>query len=224
MCDFKSLSACELFTDLKHEEIEYILERTQSYVKHYEKGDIIISEGDKTEYFNVVISGSAMIYQNDDSGNAYINLKLERSEYFSQTYATTGRASFVSIIALQKSEILFINYQKVLKNFGSTVFQKFISNIITCISNRNYQLNIKIAILNSKSIKVRIYKFLSQYMDDEIDCYFEVPLNKQQMAEYLAVNRSALSKELGNLKRSKKLDFDGNNYKILDHNYFKELL
>ena len=117
------------------------------------------------------------------------------------------------VISLTDSSIVWIEYKSLSK---SLYYQKILNNLLNIISTKNLILNKKLQILSKRTTREKILEYLAtQKKLLSIDSNFEINLNRNEMADYLALDRSNLSRELGKLKKEGVIDFKKNKFKLL---------
>lgn len=117
------------------------------------------------------------------------------------------------VISLTDSSIVWIEYKSLSK---SLYYQKILNNLLNIISTKNLILNKKLQILSKRTTREKILEYLSnQKKALSLDSNFEINLNRNEMADYLALDRSNLSRELGKLKKEGIIDFKKNKFKLL---------
>ena len=201
MNNFEIIKACPIFKDFTIDEIIEVFSVISYYEKEYKKNDIIIAENTKIEYFGIITDGRITVSNFDYFGNRNILNVFEKGD------------SFAEIISLTNSSIIWIEYKSLSK---SQYYQKIINNLLTIISTKNLILNKKLHILSKRTTREKILEYLSiQKKLLSKDNNFEINLNRNEMADYLALDRSNLSRELGKLKKEGIIDFEKNKFKLL---------
>lgn len=208
----KNLTKIALMQGLNEQEISLILNCLQAKIKKYEKGETIFQEGEKIEEIGIIFSGTVTVQRNDYWGNRSIVALLGEMDVFGETFACLNQASDVQVIAEEASEILFLQVNRVLTTCSSSCqfHNRLIRNLLEICARKNYQMNVKVDILSQKTTREKLLTFLSRqaiYLGKQ---QFEIPFNRQQLADYLSVDRSAMTVELGKLKREGIIDFQKN--------------
>lgn len=208
----KNLTKIALMQGLNEQEISLILNCLQAKIKKYEKGETIFQEGEKIEEIGIIFSGTVMVQRNDYWGNRSIVALLGEMDVFGETFACLNQASDVQVIAEESSEILFLQVNRVLTTCSSSCqfHNRLIRNLLEICARKNYQMNVKVEILSQKTTREKLLTFLSRqaiYLGKQ---QFEIPFNRQQLADYLSVDRSAMTVELGKLKKEGIIDFQKN--------------
>lgn len=202
-----------LFKEMADTEINEFLRFIPSNVKNFKKGEFILHSGEKTEFIGCVILGTARIVKEDYWGNRVIIAELEPGELFGETYACTDEISEVSVYASEDSEILFIGISSIL-DFGKKN-PAVIENLVRVLAEKNLYLNRKIGYISQHKIRNRLLAYLSDASKDAESNDFYIPFNRQELADFLSVDRSALSSELCRLRDEKVLKFNKNHFILL---------
>ncbi len=213
---FEILKFNPIFSEIEENEFASILSCLNSSAKKYTKNETIIMAGDFISKIGVLISGSANIIKNDLEGNQLIVSELAQNDIFAESIVCAGiGASPVTVIATSNCEVLFLDYAKVINvcSNSCTFHSKLISNLISIIANKNLLLNQKIDILSKRSIREKTLHFLKLYAKGENK--LTINLNREQLANYLCVDRSALSAELSRMQKDKIISFKKNQFELL---------
>lgn len=216
--DYFSLANTKLFHDISSINIENVLRCLQSRLKTYKKNELIFSVGDKTKEFGLVISGLALIETNDLWGNRSILGIIEKNNIFAESYAFTNEKLKVNVIAGEDTKILFLNASSVISRCSKSCYfhTKLIENLLSISSKNNIQLSERILNTSSKTIRGKLVAYFSQEAQKSGSSKFKIPLNRQELADYLNVNRSALSNELSKMRDEKILSFHKNEFVLLN--------
>ena len=208
----KNLTKIALVQGLNEQEISLILNCLQAKIKKYEKGETIFQEEEKIEEIGIIFSGTVTVQRNDYWGNRSIVALLGEMDVFGETFACLNQASDVQVIAEEASEILFLQVNRVLTTCSSSCqfHNRLIRNLLEICARKNYQMNVKVDILSQKTTREKLLTFLSRQAIRLGKQQFEIPFNRQQLADYLSVDRSAMTVELGKLKREGIIDFQKN--------------
>ena len=212
-CNF--LEKTILFRGISAEEIRTMLDCLEAKEQTYQKGSVIFREGDVTETMGLVLSGSVRIENNDIWGNKSILDSIGAGQVFAETYACVpGEPLMVSAVAAEDCRILMLNARKMLHTCPKTCahHSKLIRNLLTISSQKNLNLSRRIFHTSSKSIRGRLMSYLSDQASRQGSYEFTIPYNRQQLADYLSVDRSALSNELGKMQREGMLKVKKNHF------------
>ena len=215
--DVLFLSKTLLFRGTTPQEVQSILECLQAEKKHYQKSDVIYHAGDSVTSLGMVLSGSVSIENDDLWGNKSILDRIGPGQVFAETYAcVSGEALMVSVVAAEASDILFMNVSRLLRicPHACEHHGKLIRNLLTISAQKNLNLSRRIFHTSSKSIRGRLLSYLSFQAVRQGRRDFTIPFNRQQLADYLSVDRSALSNELGKMQREGLLEVEKNRFRL----------
>ena len=210
-------TACGLFRDMNQEDIASALARFHARVTEYEKGAVIIHAGDRTRSLALVLEGSVTIQSDDLWGNRTILTMIGAGGLFAETYALLHETLLVDAVANTRSEILFLDIAKLyeLSKTENPWIVPFLSRLLTIAAKKNLTLASRSFDTAPKTVRGRVMSYLNSVALKKHARSFEIPFDRQQLADYLNVERTALSKELGKMKREGLIDFRKNQFAIL---------
>lgn len=213
MNNFETVKECTIFKNFSIDEIIEIFSVISFYEKDYKKNDIILAENTKVEYFGIITNGKIALSNFDYFGNRNILNVFEKGDSFAEALVSLEIQIPHEVISLTDSSIVWIEYKSISK---SLYYQKILNNLLNIISTKNLILNKKLQILSKRTTREKILEYLSnQKKALSLDSNFEINLNRNEMADYLALDRSNLSRELGKLKKEGIIDFKKNKFKLL---------
>ncbi|WP_278554376.1 Crp/Fnr family transcriptional regulator [Parvimonas micra] len=213
MNNFETVKECMIFKNFSIDEIIEIFSVISFYEKDYKKNDIILAENTKVEYFGIITNGKIALSNFDYFGNRNILNVFEKGDSFAEALVSLEIQIPHEVISLTDSSIVWIEYKSLSK---SLYYQKILNNLLNIISTKNLILNKKLQILSKRTTREKILEYLSnQKKALSLDSNFEINLNRNEMADYLALDRSNLSRELGKLKKEGIIDFKKNKFKLL---------
>ena len=213
MNNFETVKECPIFKNFSIDEIIEIFSVISFYEKDYKKNDIILAENTKVEYFGIITNGKIALSNFDYFGNRNILNVFEKGDSFAEALVSLEIQIPHEVISLTDSSIVWIEYKSLSK---SLYYQKILNNLLNIISTKNLILNKKLQILSKRTTREKILEYLSnQKKLLSLDSNFEINLNRNEMADYLALDRSNLSRELGKLKKEGIIDFKKNKFRLL---------
>lgn len=207
----------ELFKDIKTNEIEKLLSCLNIYTRLILKGNFILHEGDDIESIGIILSGFVQIIRNDEIGNRIIQTGLGSGSIFAESFVCAGiKKSPVAVVAAEDTEILFIPFNKMIRSCDAacSFHYKLIENMMNLIARKNLMLNGKIEILTKRSIREKVIEYLGQEKKRSKMNTFIIPFSRNELADYICVDRSALSRELGKMKELGLISVDGNRFSL----------
>lgn len=201
--DIRLLLSTELFKGMTEEELSSALLFLHAEEKTFEKGQTTLHAGDVTEKLGLVISGSVTIESNDAWGNRSILSHVGPLQLFAETYALLhDEPLLVDVVANEASCILFLRVCDV--QAFATLSQlwalKLVSNLLRVSSMKNLHLSDRSFHTAPKTVRGRVMAYLNTVSLQKKSAAFDIPFDRQQLADYLNVERTALSKELGKMQ------------------------
>ena len=210
-----NLSNTQLFRGLEEHEITSLLSCLNTVTRSYKKGEIILSEGMITENIGVVLSGMVLISYGDIWGNTSILGNAAPGCVFAEVYACIpGQPMLVTVSAVEDTSVLFMNVGRVLTTCSkSCIFHtKLVQNLLTVCAYKSLQLSQRIQHTSSKSIRDRLMSYFSQCAKYYGNNSFLIPYNRQQLADYLNVDRSSMCNELSKMQKDGLIDYKKNHF------------
>lgn len=215
--NFIFLSNTNIFRGIKEEEIKGMLSCLGAHEEQYKKNDIIYCAGDVVTEIGLVEQGSANIVVNCFWGNSNIFGHIEKGKIFAETYAAIpGKELLCDVVAAEDCEILFLNMNKLLTTCqnGCSFHNRIIHNLIRISANKNLILSSRMMHIASKSIRDRLLSYLSEQALEHGSAQFAIPFSRQQLADYLGVDRSALSNELSKMQKEGLMSYYKNEFAL----------
>lgn len=181
---------------------------------HFEKNETIFHTGDQVCEVGTVLLGGVNIETNDLWGNRSILSHVPAGQVFAETYALCREPMMVDAVASEASEILFLNLKLLLHSaHAGTVWQpRIIQNLLQISAQKNLALSGRIFCTTPKTIRGRLLVYLSAQSAKAKSTAFRIPFDRQGLADYLNLDRSALSKELGKMRDEGILEFHKNRF------------
>ncbi len=206
-----------LFKDLTSSDIEEFSAVNALTIRTFKKGDIILKSGEKAEVIGIVQSGGILIENIDPWGNKSTINTMGTGSVFAESYALSGESMMVDVVAAEESSVLFINIVKLLRENNSNKgwYIKLLLNLVSVTASKNRSLSTRIFCTTPKTIRERILTYLSGLYLKNGTKTFLIPFNREQMASYLNTDRTALSKELGKMKRDGLIDWHKNSFTMM---------
>lgn len=211
------LCTTPLFKGIQKSEIEKILPCLLAKNKNYKKGDYIYQIGDQIHLIGVLISGKISIENDDLWGNKTILNMITPGNVFAETYACIpGEPLMVNVVAIEDSEVLYLDTTHLLSTCSKSCsfHNKIIRNLLTISSQKNLNLSRRSFHTASKTIRARLLSYLSYEATRQGSYDFSIPFNRQQLADYLNLDRSALSNELSKMARDGILTTNQNHFSL----------
>ena len=203
-----------VFRNLTKQDISDIHDCGLMRSKKYKKGDIILAMGTYTDRLGVVLDGSVTIENIDLWGNRSILSGVSTGHVFGETYALTGEMLMVDAVASSDCEILFLDIKKMTGPAyrDRSWFPVMLMNLLMMSSRKNLTLSNRIFHTSSKRVRSRLQSYLSFCSMQAESEEFDIPFDRQQLADYLNLDRTAMSKELGRMRDEGILKFHKNHF------------
>lgn len=218
---FEILSHCPLFNGITTSDLTGMLKCLNAKSVEFSKGDSIFLEGDPAQFVGVVLDGAIQILQEDYYGNRSVLTILEPGELFAEVFSCAGlNAIPVSAIAIKKSTVLLLNCQQmftVCEN-ACRFHSQLLQNLLKVMAMKNLAMTQKIRYMSQKTTKDKLTAFLLDQAKQNDSSEFVIPYDRQALADYLGVERSAMSVELSKLKKNGQIDTKGSWFRLLELN------
>ena len=199
-------------------EIAEALQVLEAHEKQYKKGETLLIAGTITERMGLVLQGSVTIESNDAWGNRTIISHVGNGQVFAETYALLeNEPMLVDVTASEDCRILFLRSGRI-QSLNSSLEPwalKHITNLLTISMHKNMILSGRSFHTAPKTIRGRVMAYLNSVSLQKRSREFDIPFNRQQLADYLNLERSALSKEIGKMRREGLISFRKNHFSIL---------
>lgn len=207
--DATFLTKTALFRGIPPVELEEMLRQLRAETRRYPRGRVIYHVGEAVSAMGLVLSGSVSIENNDVWGNKSILDRVGPGQVFAEAYACTpGEPLMIQAVAAEPAEILFLEV-------GGGLPGRLLENLLAISARKNLKLSRRMFHISAKSIRGRLRSYLSFQAAQHGSRTFEIPFNRQQLADYLGVDRSALSNELSKMRREGLLEVTRNRFTLL---------
>jgi len=209
----------KFFEGINIVDMKQLLGCISAYERSFKKNSYIILQGDKVTSFGVVIEGSVDIIKENIYGNRRLITTIEKNMIFAESLvAARLEESPISAVAKEDCKVLFIPLDRLLITCSSACdfHNRLITNLVRMLASKNLLLNQKLDYLTSRTTRERVAKYFIDTANRDGNMRIKIPYNRNQLAEYLGVDRSVLSRELSKLKNEGILDFDKNTFNIVN--------
>jgi len=216
--NIKKIINCPLFNEINEKELESLILCLNPIVKQYPKDKIILSSGEHVSTIGVVLSGKVQIIKEDFLGNRSILSEIGENGLFAETFPFIKVEKLpVTVISATDTEIMFIGHKAIICGCESACgfHSKLIENMIYIIAKKNMLLNKKIEHISERTTREKLLSYLSSFAQEKDNDEFSIPFNRQELADYLCVERSAMSNELSKMQRDGIIEYNKNHFKIL---------
>lgn len=208
-----------LFQNMNDSEIASTFDILHAKARSYGKDSPILFEGDMTNDMGIVLHGSTRIERTDYQGNRSILAHIGEGEIFAESYALLSQTPLmVDVVANTDCRILFLNLKRVecTEAKAASWYSTLIMNLLKISNRKSLALSTRSFHTLSKHVRGRILSYLQTQAKQHTAASFDIPFNRQEMADYLNVDRSALSNELCKLRDEGVLVFHKNHFELID--------
>lgn len=212
-----ALTAMPLFQGCTEEEIGRMLKFLGFRVRSFSRGDTVLAAGVPETAIGVVLFGSVRIENSDIWGNRTILTVAGAGDLFAEAYACVpGEPLMVTVVAGTDCQVLFVETGRLfdVPEEERELHFRLMGNLLRVCARKNLVLSRRMFHTSSKTIRGRVMSYLSEQVSLQGSSHITIPFDRQQMADYLGVERSALSKELGKMKREGLLDCHKNRFHV----------
>ncbi len=191
------------------------LQALQFRKKQYRKGEMILSAGASVQDICIVLNGTVQITRIDICGNANILSLIGKGQIFAEAYACVPEQPLlVEATAQTDCEVLFFPVAQLSDTAPLPIRLKILQNLVRISAAKNLHLSQKIFHTSAKTIRGRVLSYLSQLVTEQRCMHVSIPFDRQGMADYLNLDRSALSKELSAMQRDGLISFSKNQFTL----------
>lgn len=205
------------FQGMTEEEILSILHCVSATVLRKKKDEYILRVGDSTESMGLVLSGSVLVLQEDLWGHRNIMHRIGPGEYFAEPFAATaGSVLNVSVVADEDTELMLLNMERFLRTCPHACAHhgRMVRNLVSVMAKRVLDLNEKLTHMAKRSTREKLLSYLSAESMRQGKLSFTIPYDRQQLADYLSVERAAMSVELSKLQKEGLLKTNRNHFEL----------
>lgn len=212
------LEGCPLFERIEEASLLRMLDCLCAQIVHVRQDQVILHQGEPATRLGVVLRGSVRVVSSDEYGNHSVITSIGEKEVFGDSFACAGLpASPVSVVAAKDSDILLLEHQRVITGCrnGCMAHSYLVTNLLRGIAGKNLILNRKLNIVTRRTTREKLLAFLREQQKLSGTHRFTIPFDRQALADYLGVERSAMSAELSKMKQTGLIDYKKNEFEIL---------
>lgn len=201
---FPVLSNCPLFSGIDNADIPGLLACLGASVRTVTKDKYILSEGEPASFVGILLSGSAEIINQDIYGNRSIISRIQAGELFGESFACAGAQVLpVSVVAQQPCDVMLIDCRRITTSCSNACgfHNRMIFNLLQIVASRNLEFHQKLEIVSQRSTREKLMAYLLSEAKRAGSKEFSIPYDRQGLADYLGVERSAMSTELNKLQK-----------------------
>ena len=212
------LMKIKMFSGIDEEDMEALISCLGARLKSYKKGMYVLRRGDSSESIAVLVKGNLLIQSDDYWGNRSILGRISSGEIFGEAYAAPESGVFLNdVAAIEDSEVIFFDFKRTITTCPSACpfHTMVVQNMFFAISEKNRKLVRKLGVLSKRTTREKLIAYLSEEARRRNSPDFLIPFNRQQLADYLSVDRSAMSKELCKMRDEGMIKFQKNRFRLL---------
>ena len=215
---FDILESCPLFDGISREELGALLDCLGARRSEMKKGQVILAEGEPARFVGIVLEGRVQIEKVDYYGNRSILTQAVPGELFAESFACAGAAEMpVSAVATEDGAVMLIERTRITTGCSNACgfHSRLIANLLKIVSVRNLQLSQKIEITGKRTTREKLLAYLMGQAKFHGSDSFTIPFDRQTLADYLQVERSAMSAQISKLRREGILESRKNHFRLL---------
>lgn len=212
------LKRTKLFSGVGEEDIASLLSCLGARKKEYKKGEYILREGEHISDIFILVEGKIHIQKDDYWGNRSILSVISVGEMFGEGYAAPESGALLNdVVAVEVSSVIFFDVKRILTTCSSACrfHNMIVQNMFFAISDKNRRLVQKLGHMSGRTTRAKLISYLSEEAKRQGSSAFTVPFNRQQLADYLCVDRSAMSNELCKMRDEGMIKFEKSRFELL---------
>ena len=211
------LKRTKMFAGVGEDEIASMLACLGARLQTYKKGAFVLRQGEHVSHLTVLVEGNLHIQRDDYWGNRSILGHISVGEMFGEAYIAPESGPLLNdVVAVEDSTVIFFDVKKLLTTCSSACrfHTLVVHNIIYALSEKNRKLVQKLGHMSKRSTREKLLSYLSEEAGRQSSSRFTIPFNRQQLADFLSVDRSAMSNELCKLRDEGLLEFEKNQFRL----------
>ena len=208
----------KLFAGVGEADVASMLYCLQTRMRRCDKGEYVVRQGEHLECIVVLVEGGLHVQRDDYWGNRTILAQLSVGEMFGEAYVSPDSGPLLNdVVAVQDSTVLLFDVRRILTVCSSACrfHAMVVQNLFFAISEKNRQLVQKLDHMGKRTTREKLISYLSEEADKQGGRSFVIPFNRQQLADYLSVDRSAMSNELSKMRDEGLIQFEKNHFTLL---------
>lgn len=221
--DDELLLRSPLFYDLTKEELHNMLACLNARTADFPQHSMVFLAGDPARWVGLVLEGTVQVVREDLFGNRTILAGLGRGQLFGETFACAGVKHLpVSVVAASKCKVLLLDYRRIITTCptGCVFHSRLIENMLQVLAGKNLALNKKIEVLCARTTREKLMTYLMAQAEEAGGAHFTIPFSRQELADYLSVDRSALSRQLSDMQKAGLIRYEKNRFELLGQDRF----
>ena len=215
--NYFSLINTPLFHGIREEELRELLSCLNAHEREYKKGETVLRAGESVTEVGLVEKGSVNIVVNFYWGNSGLFGHVTQGSVFAETYAAIpGKELMCDVVAAEDSLVLFLDMGRLTTTCSNSCafHQRIVHNLLRIFAQKNYGMSARMMHIAPKSLRERLLSYLSEQAMEHGSAHFFIPFDRQQLADYLGVDRSAMSGELSKMQRDGLITYRKNEFTL----------
>ncbi|MBO5933995.1 MAG: Crp/Fnr family transcriptional regulator, partial [Clostridia bacterium] len=212
------LKRTQLFAGVGDDEIASMLSCLGARLYTYKKGEYVLRQGEHLNDIIVLVDGNLHIQKDDYWGNRSILGQIAVGEMFGEAYVAPESGALLNdVVAVDESSVIFFDVKQIITTCSSACrfHSMVVQNMFFAISEKNRKLVQKLGHMSKRSTREKLISYLSEEAKRHSSSSFTIPFNRQQLADFLSVDRSAMSNELCRMRNEGLLEFNKNSFRLL---------
>ena len=212
------LKKTKLFSGVGEDDVTSMLSCLGARLKSYKKGEFVLRQGEHLSDIVVLVEGKLHIQKDDYWGNRSILGLIEIGEMFGEAYVSPESSSLLNdVVAVEDSTAIFFDVKRIITTCPSACrfHSLVVQNMFFAISEKNRKLLQKLGHMSKRTTREKLISYLSEEAGRQNSSSFSIPFNRQQLADFLSVDRSAMSNELCKMRDEGLLEFEKNRFRLL---------
>lgn len=212
------LKNTQLFAGVSESEVATMLSCLDARMQHYKKGEYVFRQGEHLHQITVLLEGNLYIQRDEYWGTRSIVNRITVGEMFGEAYMAPESGVILNdVVAVENSTVIFFDVRRIITTCSSACrfHSMVVQNLFFAISEKNRRLVQKLAHISKRSTRDKLISYLSDEAKRQNSSRFTIPFNRQELADFLSVDRSAMSNELCKMRDEGMLNFEKNRFELL---------
>jgi len=212
------LKKVPLFSGIEDEQLLRLLACLGGKIQSFDKKSTVFFEGDTAKYIGIVLEGSVQMYRDDHLGNRSILGESYEAELFAEAFACAELKELpVTVVTNEKTSVMLIECSHILHTCHNCCgfHHRLIFNLMRDLATKNIDYHTKLEITSKRTTREKLLAYLEIKARQNGSLSFDIPFDRQELADYLEVERTGLSSEIGKMKKEGIIDASKNHFKLL---------
>jgi len=211
------LKTIGLFKGIEYTQLKSMLDCIGASAKNTKKGKILLLSGSKPSFVGIVLAGQFHIFKEDYDGNRTLVAAIMPGEIFAEALCCAGiPESPVTVISAVDSSLVQLMFSRILHTCSKscTFHRQLVENLLELLAKKNIFLQNRMEIISLKSVRAKVLRYLESFGQKQ-NSAIHIPFNREEMANFLCVERSALSHELAKMKKDGLIEYRKNQFMVV---------